>query len=949
MKYVFVCMLCICFTSIISSQSRFIYSKVDVPIKENQSLKDLQDLGLSIICGSEHAHTHDQENIKLVLSDKDIRALQNQNIEYQIIEEDLSKKIGERNSSALPNARIELEELKLNQYKRGADVGQDLGCVEQEWPVPTNFKLGGMGGMLTYTELLAELDEMALKFPNLISIRASASASLTTIEGRDIQYVRISDNPSASETEPQVLYTALHHAREPMSMMNLVYYMWYILENYATDPDIKSLLDNTELLFIPCVNPDGYLYNESTDPNGGGYWRKNRRVNGGGTFGVDLNRNYGFQWGDVNGGSSGDPNSEVYRGTSAFSEPETQIIKEFVEARNIITAFNDHSAGNLQLYPWGYQSNVTPDEMLFHEMSEQMCWHNRYFYGPANTTIYAANGVADDWFYGEQTTKNKIINWTPEVGSNGFWPSPSQVVPQSQDQMRMNLLLAAMASNYGVLNDLTQSNFTSLNPTIDFSVQHLSNVPGSFTIQITPISPQILSITNSTLITSTINNDDFDFVNTSFNLDPATPARTKIVYEVTMSNGTYDIFTRRFTKQYTPGVIFSDSFDNGNNWTLGSWEIDASDGNTSNGSLTDSEGTLSEDGLILATSNAIDLSASQMSVLEYYIKWDIRWNYDYAQLQVSSDGTTWINPCGTYTKSGTPDGFYNTDQPAGEPLYDGIQSEWVREEFDLSNFDGISTVYLRLAHYGDSGQTHRDGIFIDDMSIYSTASPHCLDGILNFDETDIDCGGLDCVACPTCTDGIQNGSETEIDCGGPDCNACPICETVTLMITFDNFPNETSWDIVDANANSVASGTSYGSETPGSTITESVCLEAGCYNFTFYDSYGDGICCAEGNGSYSLQDGSGMVIASNGNFTNSETTNFCITIQPTGDCPYDLSVTTYPISDSTYYAENNISSDATIPNNHNIVLSAGNEIYINESFEVISGATFHALIGGCTQ
>ena len=131
---------------------------------------------------------------------------------------------------------------------------------------------------------------------------------------------------------------------------------------------------------------------------------------------------------------------------------------------------------------------------------------------------------------------------------------------------------------------------------------------------------------------------------------------------------------------------------------------------------------------------------------------------------------------------------------------------------------------------------------------------------------------------PTCTDGIQNGQETGIDCGGPDCPSCPPgCNgtEVTLTITFDNYPEETSWQIVNDGGTTVASGGTYGSSPDGSTFTENICLADDCYTFTIFDSYGDGICCAYGNGSYSLTDG-GTVLASGGSFGSSEATNFCV-------------------------------------------------------------------------
>ncbi len=131
---------------------------------------------------------------------------------------------------------------------------------------------------------------------------------------------------------------------------------------------------------------------------------------------------------------------------------------------------------------------------------------------------------------------------------------------------------------------------------------------------------------------------------------------------------------------------------------------------------------------------------------------------------------------------------------------------------------------------------------------------------------------------PTCSDGIQNGNETGVDCGGPDCPVCPPCSgtEVTMTIILDNYPEETSWTLVDSGGNTVASGGTYGSLPDGSTVTEDFCLADGCYDYTIFDSYGDGICCAYGNGSYSLVDDGGNTLASGGAFGSSEVTNFCV-------------------------------------------------------------------------
>lgn len=131
---------------------------------------------------------------------------------------------------------------------------------------------------------------------------------------------------------------------------------------------------------------------------------------------------------------------------------------------------------------------------------------------------------------------------------------------------------------------------------------------------------------------------------------------------------------------------------------------------------------------------------------------------------------------------------------------------------------------------------------------------------------------------PTCSDGVQNGQETGVDCGGPDCPACPVgCNgtEVTLSITLDNYPEETSWVITNDAGATIATGGTYGNFPDGSTITEDICLVDDCYTFTINDSYGDGICCSYGSGSYSLTNG-GTVLASGGAFGSSESTDFCI-------------------------------------------------------------------------
>ena len=131
---------------------------------------------------------------------------------------------------------------------------------------------------------------------------------------------------------------------------------------------------------------------------------------------------------------------------------------------------------------------------------------------------------------------------------------------------------------------------------------------------------------------------------------------------------------------------------------------------------------------------------------------------------------------------------------------------------------------------------------------------------------------------PTCTDGIQNGDETGVDCGGSACAPCNTSCTeneVIVSITFDNYPEETSWNIKNDSGTTVASGTYSSANADGSTITETLCLTDDCYTFTINDAYGDGICCSYGNGSYTVTGPNGT-IQSGGSFGTSEATDFCL-------------------------------------------------------------------------
>jgi len=302
-----------------------------------------------------------------------------------------------------------------------------------------------MGGYHTYVEVKAFLDSVAAARPDLVSPVFSIGQSL---EAREIWGIKISDNPNGNDGRPEVFYNALTHAREPGGMEVLLYTIKYLLDNYGTDPLVTSLVNTRALYFVPVVNPDGYVHNQTIAPAGGGLWRKNRRPNGGGSFGVDLNRNFGYQWGYPNGGSGSSPGSDVYRGTGPFSEPETQRVRDFVLLRNFSVEIHYHTYSNLWLYTWGYITDPTEDYWVHRAIADSAVQYNGYAPMPA-WQLYFTNGTSIDWSYGRALPSKRVYSFTPEVGgpSDGFWPPVARIPVLCAENLMPNLFMAWVADN----------------------------------------------------------------------------------------------------------------------------------------------------------------------------------------------------------------------------------------------------------------------------------------------------------------------------------------------------------------------------------------------------------------------------------------------------------------------------------------------------------------------
>ncbi len=260
-----------------------------------------------------------------------------------------------------------------------------------------------------------------------------------SLEGRPIRGVRISapDTPENPRDQRAVfVINATQHAREWAAPMAAMWQAETLLEGFmAGDADIMRMMEGIDFVIIPVVNVDGYAWTWSSPNNR--LWRKNRRGDGTTVWGVDLNRNWSFQWGG--GGSSGNRNSETYRGPAAFSEPESSALRDFLTAETRLRAHLDiHTYGQLLLSPWGYTQELPPDVDLFRALDfaarDVIFRETRSFYdvGPAITTLYQTSGSLPDWVYGELGFPSWLIELRDQ-GLTGFVLPAAQIIPTAQE------------------------------------------------------------------------------------------------------------------------------------------------------------------------------------------------------------------------------------------------------------------------------------------------------------------------------------------------------------------------------------------------------------------------------------------------------------------------------------------------------------------------------------
>jgi len=287
-----------------------------------------------------------------------------------------------------------------------------------------------------YADIVAQLQAWATSFPDLVTLKPSLGKSW---ENRDIYALHLTSKVNSNKK--QILFTGMQHAREWISPMTVMFITNQLINQYGKNANITHFLDNLEFIIVPIVNPDGYEYTWAHQR----LWRKNRRKNTGSSYGVDLNRNWDSNWGGS--GSSGDPTSDIYRGPSVFSEPESKAVSNYVNLQTRIKgAIDFHSYSQLVLRPYGYTYTIAPDEKPMKALGDGMRdairdVHNVRYTSETGADLYLASGGADDWGYMKGKTppsSTGYYSYTIELrdtGRYGFVLPASQIVPTGEENL----------------------------------------------------------------------------------------------------------------------------------------------------------------------------------------------------------------------------------------------------------------------------------------------------------------------------------------------------------------------------------------------------------------------------------------------------------------------------------------------------------------------------------
>ncbi|MFO7677409.1 MAG: M14 family zinc carboxypeptidase [Thermoplasmatota archaeon] len=353
--------------------------------------------------------------------------------------------------------------------------GMSISTLESKTSVLTNESYN----YFTYPEMTSLLHDLADEYPDIVHLESIG----TTYHGRSIWMVKLSKNASVEEDQPGILLMGAHHGNEKPSFEAVIFFIQFVVEMYyenqSKNPNsiinrdlieqlyddnsgimkedlsaerVREVLNKTQIYCIPMVNPDGVAANT----------RKNRAPNYGPdgksdvitSYGVDLNRNYGFRWflpylfkENYFFEWLTDDRSGIYRGTHPFSELESTALKNFVETKNIAISLSYHDWGEWMIFPWMHSSAWVPHERMFRSVGENMSRINEYelrIYGQYGEREYVIPrfqgtvGTSENWLY----ARRNILAYTIELCPYRSPSNPAIVYDACYRHLGVNLYVA---------------------------------------------------------------------------------------------------------------------------------------------------------------------------------------------------------------------------------------------------------------------------------------------------------------------------------------------------------------------------------------------------------------------------------------------------------------------------------------------------------------------------
>ena len=514
---------------------------------------------------------------------------------------------------------------------------QDLSGMDFEviiWDV-IKYDNSVRGDYHSLAEMEAILEDIADDHPTITELYSIG----TTYEDRDIWCLEISDNPGVDEGEPGILFMGLHHAREWPTVEIVLNICEELTSGYS------QLVNNNRIWIIPCVNPDGYYYCHDL----GHDWRKNRRPVSGG-IGIDLNRNYGGSsngdpwgaWGSVGDGSiTHHPDNEVYCGPTPFSEAETQAIRDLYLENEIHAAISWHTHGQLVLWPWSYSRNDhTPDNdylsQIGTEMGESITGQSGsgHYTPKQGSLLYPTTGDTTDWVYGysHYVIGRPSFCYTIEACTS-FHP-PASVLDQVTDEnFDAALIILEEAEN------IRDTLIPRVMPPVIEKMEE-PDIDGDYTV-------------------------DWEEKNTDAN-----PTKFQL------------------DELFGPTIYTDDAESKTDFWALDGFSL--SNTRSHSGSYSYKSGPGDEKVYTMLSPEPIPVTEGMN--LELWTWYKIEDDYDYAMIEVSTDGRSF-------------------DLLEG---LTGTSSDWEQKQYPLTDYVGKS-IFVRLRYITD-GNTLEEGIYFDDIA-----------------------------------------------------------------------------------------------------------------------------------------------------------------------------------------------------------------------------------------